>query len=88
MELADYEKANDVQYIFQRSKVVIMDLNLLTPRSIIDDYLNNNEVDEGGFWFGDSSIQTEVGSRIRSLKEFGMANMDQDDRGYLLKVSG
>ena len=88
MELADYEKANDVQYIFQRSKVVVMDLNLLTPRSIIDAYLNNSEVDEEGFWFGNSSMQAEVGSQIRSLKEFGRANIDQDDKGYLLKVSG
>merc|ERR550539_198181 len=32
MELADYERANDVEYIFQRSKVVVVDLNILTPR--------------------------------------------------------
>ena len=89
MELADYERANDVEYIFQRSKVVVVDLNILTPRSLVDDFLNPNRtlINETVYWFDNIPTMAAVGEKIRGLLDFGHSNIDQDDRGYLLKVT-
>merc|ERR1712172_205839 len=89
MELADYERANDVEYIFQRSKVVVVDLNILTPRSLIEDFLHPNSTDsDRHYWFDDNTAMARVGQKVKGLLRFGHSNLDQDDRGYLLKVTG
>ena len=89
MELADYERANDVEYIFQRSKVVVVDLNILTPRSWIDDFLHpNSSVNERQFWFDNNTAMAHVGKQVRDRLDFGHSNIDREDRGYLLKVTG
>ena len=89
MELADYERANDVEYIFQRSKVVVVDLNILTPRSLIEDFIHPNSTDsERHYWFDDNTAMARVGQKDKVLLRFGHSNLDQDDRGYLLKVTG
>ena len=90
MELADYERANDVEYIFQRSKVVVVDLNILTPRSLIEDFIHPNSslINERHYWFDDNTAMTRVGQKVKGLLRFGHSNLDQDDRGYLLKVTG
>jgi hypothetical protein len=88
MEMADFERANDVQYIFQRAKVVVMDINILSPKTLIDDFLNTNEtVNEDLFWYNDNHLIAELGVQIRALVDFGHSNYDLDDRGYLLKIS-
>ena len=90
MELADYERANDVEYIFQRSKVVVVDLNILTPRSLIEDFLDPNStlINERTFWFDNNTAIAGVKHAVGGLLDFGHSNLDQDDRGYLLKVTG
>merc|ERR1719331_1150105 len=90
MELADYERANDVEYIFQRSKVVVVDLNILTPRSLIEDFLDPNStlINERTFWFDNNTAIGGVKHAVGGLLDFGHSNLDQDDRGYLLKVTG
>merc|ERR1711971_246992 len=89
MELADYERANDVEYIFQRSKVVVVDLNILTPRSLIEDFIHPNSTDgDRNYWFDDNTAMARVGQKVKGLLRFGHSNLDQDDRGYLLKVTG
>merc|ERR1719341_2159698 len=90
MELADYERANDVEYIFQRSKVVVVDLNILTPRSLIEDFLDPNStlINERAFWFDNHTAIGGVKRAVGGLLDFGHSNLDQDDRGYLLKVTG
>ena len=90
MELADYERANDVEYIFQRSKVVVVDLNILTPRSWIEDFLDPNRtlINDREYWFDDNAAIGLVKHKVGGLLDFGHSNLDQDDRGYLLKVTG
>merc|ERR1712130_884990 len=82
MELADYERANDVEYIFQRSKVVVVDLNILTPRSWIEDFLDPNRtlINDREYWFNDFSAIGKVKQKLRGLLDFGHSNLDQDDQ--------
>ena len=88
MEMADFERANDVQYIFQRDKVVVLDLNILTPKSLIDNFLTNKPTDESDFWFNNKTMTAGVGNIVRQLLQFGQKNVDLDDRGYIFKITG
>eukprot|EP00091_Calanus_sinicus_P008510 TRINITY_DN2061_c0_g1_i3.p1 TRINITY_DN2061_c0_g1~~TRINITY_DN2061_c0_g1_i3.p1 ORF type:complete len:555 (-),score=118.33 TRINITY_DN2061_c0_g1_i3:234-1826(-) len=44
--LADYENANDVEFIFERDMVIVLDVNILTPASLTEGFLNGEVVDE------------------------------------------
>jgi len=85
--LADYENANDVEYIFERDMVVVLDVNILTPASLTEDFLNGTVANEDGFWFNDVSNIGSLGNKLKIYHEFALDNLDQDDRGYLLKIS-
>jgi len=87
IDIADYESANDVEYIFKRNKVVVLEFNILSPNSVTQSFLDGNRIDESGFWYNDVTINGEVGEILRSLKEFALDNIDQDEKGYLVKVS-
>ena len=85
--LADYENANDVEYIFERDMVVVLDVNILTPASLTEEFLNGTIANEDGFWFNNVSNTGSLGHKLKIYHEFALDNLDQDDRGYLLKIS-
>jgi len=87
IDIADYESANDVEYIFKRNKVVVLEFNILSPKTVTQSFLDGNRIDESGFWYNNVTINGEVGEILRSLKEFALDNIDQDEKGYLVKVS-
>jgi len=91
IDMTDYETANDVEYIFQREMVIVMDLNILSNKSLILDYLAGNPVDESHFWFNNILTISTVGHVVRGLHKFGTANLEVPptniDRGYLLKIT-
>ena len=67
MNTADYESANDVQYIFERDQVIILEFNILTSKELTQSFLDGNPVDESGFWYNDVMRNGEVGGVLRSL---------------------
>jgi len=85
--LADYENANDVEYIFERDMVIVLDVNILTPASLTQGFLDGGVVNEDGFWFNDVMNTGALGYKLRHYHEFALDNVDQEDRGYLLKIS-
>ena len=87
IDIADYESANDVEYIFTRDQVVILEFNILTPKDLTQSFLDGNRTDESGFWYNSVSINGVVGGLLRGLKDFGLENVDQEEKGYLVKVS-
>ena len=44
--LADYENANDVEYIFERDMVIVLDVNILTPASLTQGFLDGGVVNQ------------------------------------------
>merc|ERR1712002_714477 len=68
--LADYENANDVEYIFERDMVVVLDVNILTPASLTEDFLNGTVANEDGFWFNDVSNTGSLGHKLKIYHEF------------------
>jgi len=85
--IADYESANDVEYIFTRDLVVILDFHLLSLKNLTQSFLDGNRINESEFWYNRVDINGHVGGLLRSLKDFGLENIDQDEKGYLVKVS-
>jgi len=85
--LADYENANDVEYIFERDFVIVLEVNILTPESLTINFLNGKPVNESGFWYNDIATEGELGGLLRRYHAFALDNVDQEDRGYLLKIS-
>ena len=51
MNTADYESANDVQYIFERDQVIILEFNILTSKELTQSFLDGNPIDESNFWY-------------------------------------
>jgi len=49
--------------------------------------LNGDVVDESGYWFNNPSNTGALGFKLRQYHEFALDNVDQEDRGYLLKIS-
>jgi len=85
--LADYENANDVEYIFERDMVIVLEVNILTPTSLTESFLNGTAVNEDDFWFNKYGVTGVLGGRLRRYHDFALDNVDQEDRGYLLKIS-
>merc|ERR1719411_2082561 len=87
MNTADYESANDVEYIFERDQVIILEFNILTSKDLTQSFLDGNPIDESNFWYNDVSRNGEVGEILRNVSLFGLANLDEETKGYLVKVS-
>jgi len=87
IDIADYESANDVEYIFTRDNVVVLEFNILSSRTLTQSFLDGNRIDESEFWYNSVDINGHVGGLLRSLKDFGLENIDQEEKGYLVKVS-
>jgi len=85
--VADYESANYIEYIFKKEKVLVLEFNVLTPASLTEHYLDNNEDSEDNFWFHNNDLAAIIGETLRNFKEFAEQNLDEEDRGYLMKLS-
>ena len=85
--VADYESSNYIEYIFKKEKVLVQVFNVLTPSSLTEHYLDNNEESEDNFWFHDTNYTASIAEALRNFKEFVGQNLDEEDRGYLMKLS-
>jgi len=86
--VADYESANDVQYIFERNEVIVLDFHILSDSNHTQNFLDGNlMINEGDFWYNKVDLNGEVGFKVRSLWSFANDNVDQDERGYMIKLS-
>ena len=85
--LADYEMANDVEFIFKKKMVIVLDFHILTPKSLTQGFLDGAPVDESNFWFNNNSAIGGIGEPLRRFSDFALANVNREDRGYLVKLS-
>ena len=60
MNTADYESANDVQYIFERDQVIILEFNILTSKELTQSFLDGNPIDESNFWYNGNDFSLEL----------------------------
>ena len=86
--MADYEMGNDVEFIFKKDMVVVLEFFILTPKSLTQGFLDANPVDESNLWFNDIQGAISVISPVlRGFSDFALANVNQEKKGYLLKLS-
>ena len=85
--VADYENAIDVEFIFERKRVIVFEINVITGSNVTEHFLEGNPDNEDNLWFNDNANFFSIASQISRLKDFAMANLDTDDKGYLLKIN-
>ena len=83
----DFGSSNDAKTLFQREKVVLLELNVLSDTNVTSSFLDGNTIDEDNFWYNIQRVSGQVGSTLRTFLDFAEANVDMDDRGYLIKLN-
>ena len=53
--IADYIMANDVEFIFKKKMVVVLDFSIFKPKSLIQGFLDGSPVDESDCWFNNDA---------------------------------
>ena len=86
VEVADFEKATDVAFIFGKDKLVLLTLNILSDTTNTQNFLDGNPTNEDGFWYNDPAINGHVGSLLRSMNKFADTNAEKDSNGYMVKL--
>ena len=69
MNTADYESANDVQYIFKRDQVIILEFNILTSKELTQSFLDGNPINETNFWYNGNDFSFEL-TKVLNLEYF------------------
>ena len=82
----DYQAANDVGQFLTKDQVILLELNILSPLSLTEDFLDGNEQVEDGFWFNDIEQNGQIGSLVRKLSKFAWENDKSLDCGYLVNL--
>ena len=85
--VADYENAIDVEFIFERKRVIVFEINVITGTNVTEHFLEGNPDNEDNLWFNDKEDFFTIAALISQLKDFALANIDTDDKGYLLKIN-
>ena len=85
--VADYENAIDVEFIFERKRVIVFEINVITGTNVTEHFLEGNPDNEDNLWFNDNGNFFSIASQISRLKDFAVANIDTEDKGYLLKIN-
>jgi len=85
--IADYEKANDVEFIFSHDYVMILEFNILYSEDISNSFLDGNPIDESNFWYNQVEVNGQFGAMLRTFHEFALENVNTGDRSYMVKLS-
>ena len=82
----DYKTANDVGTFIRKKFVILLELKILSPLKLTEDFLEGNEQIEDGFWFNNLTINGQIGSLVRNLSKFAWENDASQDCGYLVNL--
>ena len=84
---ADYESANDVEFIFSHDYVMIMEFNILNNEDISNNFLNGTPVDETDFWYNKVGDNGFFGAALQNFHKFALENVNIGDRGFIVRLS-
>ena len=82
----DYKSANDVEQFLKKDFVILLELKILSPITLTEDFLDGKEQVEDGFWFNDIETNGQIGSLVRRLSKFAWENDNSDTQGYLVQL--
>merc|ERR1712142_1312759 len=87
IQVADYKSGNDINFIYSRDHVLVMELNVLSLENVTESFLNGDTVDESSNWYNNPNVVGEVGHDLRKYSRFAWENADDEKLGYLLRIN-
>ena len=69
-----------------RDKVVLLELGVLSDVNVTNSFLDGEPMDENDFWYNKQNSSGAVGSTVRNFFDFANANVDSEDKGYVIKL--
>jgi len=84
--VADFEEANDVQNVFGKESMVMLELNILSNAENTKKFLNGEEIQED-YWYNDQVMNGKIGSLMRSLRNFANANSEFNEKSFMVKLN-
>ena len=84
--IQDYKSDEEVQAIFMRDQVVLLELGVLSDVNVTESFLDGEPMDENEFWYNKQNTSGAVGSTVRNFFDFADANVDSEDKGYVIKL--
>ena len=82
----DYTSIEEAQAMFMRDKVVLLELGVLSDVNVTKSFLDGEPMDENNFWYNKQNTSGAVGSTVRNFFDFANANVDSEDKGYVIKL--
>merc|ERR1711971_815874 len=82
----DYSNVEEAQAMFLRDKVVLLELGVLSDVNVTKSFLEGEPIDENNFWYNKQNTSGAVGSTVRNFFDFADANVDSEDKGYVIKL--
>merc|ERR1711971_97690 len=82
----DYTNIEEAQAMFLRDKVVLLELGVLSDVNVTKSFLDGEPMDENDFWYNKQNTSGAVGSTVRNFFDFADANVDSEDKGYVIKL--
>jgi hypothetical protein len=64
-----------------------MDLNVLSLKTVTENYIEGNPDDESSNWYNKSKVLGTVGEQMRKYSRFAQENQDEQTFGYLLRIN-
>ena len=86
IQIMDFDSANDVDVFLKRDSVILLELDILTPMTLTQHFLNGNPDSEENFWFNDVEMNGHIGSLLRNLSNFAWENDQSETNGYLVTL--
>lgn len=86
IKVVDYDNGNDIGLILQRKYVAMLDYRLLSPESLVYNFIAGTPDNEDDFWYNDIPTNGHVGSLLRNFSIFAAENNNRDNYGYLVKL--
>jgi len=87
IKIADFLDASEIDVILDYKRVLELNLTILAPKGLTEDFIAGNPQDEKEFWYNDISKNGQVGYLLRLFDEFSMANFNDPDYGFLIVLN-
>ena len=87
IKVVDFESANDVENLLSKRYVVILEVNVLQPKTVTDSFISGVEVNETNFWFNTNEETGALGQKVKLFRNFAEENRNLAESAYLVKIT-
>jgi hypothetical protein len=85
--VADFESASDIDMELTYENIVHLKLQIITPESVPNNFINGTPTNESKFWYNDFIENGRIGSLIKNFKNFAWENDGSEGKyGFMLEL--